>query len=155
VVMAPLNRMDDYSFHSAMATSLCMGWIADAPDFDAARGRKLLDRYRAVRHLLIGAWYPLLPYSREKGAWIASQYHRPDLDEGMILVFRRPESPYRTAEVSLHGLDPKAAYELRSDATGATTRVAGADLMGRFLLTLPERGRSDLITYRKEKPSGR
>jgi len=149
VFMAPLNRMDDYSFHSAMATSLCMGWIADARDFDRERAKKLLDRYRAVRHLLIGAWYPLLPYSREPTHWIASQYHRPDLDEGMILAFRRPESPYHTAEVSLRGLDPEATYELAYDSTGKRARLRGIDLTGRFRLTLPEKHSSDLITYRK------
>jgi alpha-galactosidase len=149
VVVAHLNRLDDYSFHSTLASSLCLGWITDAPDFDAARGKKLLDRYRAVRHLLIGAWYPLLPQSRDTTHWLAMQFHRPDLNEGMLLAFRHPESPYPTAEVSLRALDPKATYELRSDATGAATRAKGADLMARFQLTIPERHRSDLIIYRK------
>ena len=148
-VMAPINRMDDYSFHSAMASSLCIGWIADAPDFDVKRAKALVERYRAVRHLLVGAWYPLLPYSRDPKEWIASQYHRPDLDEGMILVFRRADSPYRTAEVSLHGLDAEATYELYFDSTGKTEKRTGAVLTGQFTLTLPEKHSSDLITYRK------
>src|SRR5574341_44058 len=59
----PLIRLDDYSFHSTLATSLCIGWIADEPGFDQKRAKRLLDRYREVRHLLVGAWYPLLPYS--------------------------------------------------------------------------------------------
>lgn len=147
--MAPINRMDDYSLHSAMATSLCMGWIADAEDFDAERGKKLLDRYREVRRLLIGAWYPLLPYSREKTDWIASQYHRPDLDEGMILVFRRGESPLDNVNLKLHGLDPEAAYELRSDRTGERETRRGKELMARFEIALPEKGSSDLIAYRR------
>ncbi|MBC8232050.1 NPCBM/NEW2 domain-containing protein, partial [bacterium] len=149
VFMAPINRMDDYSFHSALATSLCMGWIADAPDFDFQRGKKFLDRYREIRHLLIGAWYPLLPYSRNFMDWIASQYHRPDLDEGVILVFRRPESPYRTTEVSLRGLDAKAMYELFYDSTGAKKRAQGSDLMGTFQVTIPQKHQSELIVYRK------
>ncbi len=149
VFMAPINQMDDYSFHSALATSLCMGWIADAPDFDFQRGKKLLDRYQEVRHLLIGAWYPLLPYSRNLTDWMASQCHRPDLDEGMILIFRHPDSPYQTVEVSLHGLDAKAMYELSYDSSGAKTRVKGVDLMGTFQLTVPEKHRSDLIIYRR------
>ncbi|KPJ62130.1 hypothetical protein AMK68_05285 [candidate division KD3-62 bacterium DG_56] len=147
--VTPINRMDDYSFHSALASSLCVGWIADAPDLDVQRAKKLLDRYREVRHLLIGAWYPLLPYSRGLNDWIASQYHRSDLDEGMILVFRRPESPHRTADVSLHGLDADASYELSYESTGAKSRAKGADLMERFQLAVPEMHRSELILYRK------
>ena len=147
----PLIRLDDYSFHSMLQTSLVLGWIADAPDFDARRGKQLLDRYRQVRHLLIGAWYPLLPYSRSLNDWMASQYHRPDLNEGLILVFRRAESPYQTVELALHGLDPQATYELSYDRTGTSSRLKGAALMEQLQLTLPKRHQSDLIVYRKAK----
>src|SRR5579884_2072150 len=149
VIVAHLNRLDDYSFHATLASSLCLGWIADAPDFDLQRGQQLASRYRAVRRLLTGAWYPLLPYPQSPADWAASQYHRPDLNEGMILLFRRAESPYRTVEVSLHGLEPDATYELTYDGEGAKTRRKGAELMDRFPLTLPERRRSELILYRK------
>ena len=155
VFMAPLNRMDDYSFHSAMATSLCVGWIADAPDFDAVRGNRLLQQYREVRHLLVGAWYPLLGYSRDSRTWIASQYHRPDLDEGMILVFRRPASPYRTVEVSLRGLAADGLYELTFESTHQRVRRRGSDLRAQFTLTLPERHRSDLVRYHRVDEASR
>ena len=107
VFVSHLDRLDDYSFHSTLASSLCLGWIADAPDFDGTRARELVARYRELRHLLIGAWYPLLPSSNDRANWIAYQFHRLDLDEGMVLVFRRPESPYTSAEFALHGLDPQ------------------------------------------------
>jgi len=149
IFMAPIDRMDEYTFHSAMATSLCIGWIADAPVFDKQLAKKYTARYREIRHLLIGAWYPLLPYSRETRDWIASQYHRPDLDEGMILVFRRPGNLYVTVELSLHGLKPEAIYELSYDSNGKKATLKGADLMKKFLITLPEMGQSALITYRK------
>ena len=148
VFMTPLNRMDDYSFHSAMATSLCLGWIADAPDFDQGRARELAERYRRVRHLLTGAWYPLLPYTPDPRAWMAVQYHRPDLGEGMVLVFRHRDSPYQTADLPLHGLDPQATYELYSSGTDKKSTAQGAELMKQWLVTIPQPGASDLITYR-------
>jgi len=148
-VVAHLNRLDDYSFHSTLASSLCLGWIADDPAFDMERAKALVERYRAVRHLLVGEWYPLLAYSRDPKAWTGSQFHRADLDEGMLLVFRHAESPDATAEVSLRGLDPKATYELTYESTGRKTRFKGAELMGRFKLTIAERHGSDLIRYRK------
>jgi alpha-galactosidase len=149
VFVTPINRMDDYSFHSAMASSLCLGWIADAPDFDLQRAKRLADRYRQVRHLLIGDWYPLLPYSRGLEHWMAAQYHRADLGEGMILVFRHPESPYPTVEVSLRGLEPATTYELTYDSSGATGRHKGAKLMAGFAVTLAGKQRSELIAYRE------
>ena|GEM_PF-2959468 len=38
-IVAHLNNLDEYSFRSAMASSLCLGWIADAPDFDFKTGK--------------------------------------------------------------------------------------------------------------------
>lgn len=146
----PLIYLDDYSFHSTMACSLIPGWIADAPDFDTARAKKLMRRYSDIRHLLVGAWYSLLPQSMSKGQWVASQYHRPDLGEGLILALRRPESPYSTVQLQLHGLDPNTTYELASDRTGEKTTGTGAELMAGLDITLPEKRSSDLIVYRKK-----
>ncbi len=144
-----LTRLDDYSFHSTLASSLCLGWIADAPDFDFKRAAQLLDRYRQVRHLLIGAWYPLLPYTRDPRAWMASQYHRPDLDEGMLLVFRHGESPYSHIEIALHALNSQAQYNVVSDRIGSLGEISGQDLMRKLEINLPEKPQSDLIIYRR------
>ena len=149
-IVAHLCRLDDYSFHSTLASSLCLGWIADAPDFDTARAKKLTDRYLAVRHLLVGAWYPLLPYSRGLTDWTGMQFHRADLDEGMLLLFRRAESPYRSADVALRGLKADAVYELVSDATGSLGVMDGGHLSTGMPVTLPEKHRSDLIVYRRK-----
>ena len=150
VISVPLTRLDDYSFHSVLASSLIPGWIADAKGFDSGRGAKrLLDRYRAVRHLLVGAWYPLLPYSRQKDTWMAVQFHRPDLDEGMVLAWRRSESPYMAVEVALHGLEPTATYEYRSERGARFNQRSGAALMRQLLLVLPEKPGSELLRYRK------
>src|SRR5687768_10713094 len=141
--------MDDYSFHSTMASSLCVGWIADAPAFDAERAGKLLARYRELRELFTGAWYPLLPYSRRPTDWMASQYHRPDLGKGVILMFRHAESPERTVNVALRGLNADTTYEIARDDAAETMRLIGADLMQRFELTLESRNPSGLIVYQK------
>lgn len=173
VVVAHLNNLDSYSFHSTIASSLCLGWIADDPDFDALRGRQLIDRYKQVRHLLVGAWYPLLPcpndyvdvntpnldlwlwdgrdmlkHRRPHTHWVASQYHRPDLDEGMILAFRRPDSPYPSVAVSLHGIQPAEMYEVTWDS-GTTATMPGSQLIADFEIVLPEKRSSDLILYRR------
>jgi alpha-galactosidase len=147
--VVPLKEMDDYAFHSNMASSLLLAWIADAPDFDFARGKKLADRYRSVRHLLIGDWYGLTPSGHDLTKWYASQYHRPDLNEGMLIVCRRPESPDSTMTLKLRGLDPKANYELSYDSSGKKTQMTGAALMKGLEVTIPQKRGSDLIQYRR------
>ena len=149
VVMAPVNRLDDYSFHSAMASSLCLGWIADGAEFDMARAKKLVELYQNVRHLLSGGWYPLTKYSRDPAQWIGSQYHRSDLDEGMILVFRRENSPGKTFRAKLKGLDEKQTYELVSQSSTWRKQATGSELMEGFDITLDTAPSSDLILYRK------
>ncbi|NLE57005.1 MAG: hypothetical protein GX616_01495 [Planctomycetes bacterium] len=66
----------------------------------------------------------------------------------MILAFRRGESPYRTVDVLFGGLKADVTYELTSEATGQKVRAKGADLMRQYQLTIPERHRSEVITYR-------
>ncbi len=151
VISVPLNRMDDYSFHSAMASSLCLGWIADAPGFDLKQAQTLTRRYLDLRPLLIGAWYPLLTYSRSPLDWMASEYYRPDLGRGMILAFRHDKSPYQSIEVQLHGLDPQGNYEVTRDEPTKPEEVTGQALMTRFILTLPQKHSSELIYFRKAK----
>jgi hypothetical protein len=68
----------------------------------------------------------------------------------MLLVFRRPDCPYPSAELALRGLDPNTTYELVSDARGNLGSFSGAELSKRYLITLPERHRSDLILYHKK-----
>lgn len=148
LIVQHLHVLDDYSFHSTLASSLCLGWIADAPDFDVKRGKAILKRYLEIRHLLIGAWYPLLPYSRNPKDWMASQYHRADLGEGLIVIERHNESPYSTVQLSLHGLDKDAEYELRFDSTGKKLKKKGSELMKQLDLSISGKRKSDLILYR-------
>lgn len=151
-IVAQLNRRDNYSFHSTIASSLCVGWRASQKHFPAEEYKVLVDRYKEIRHLLVGAWYPLTPYSREDSEWLASQYHRPDLDEGIILAFKRSNCEESTIDVALHGLNPDKRYQVTSDSTGRTQSIKGSKLMKKFKITLPadKRG-SDLIHYQLKK----
>ncbi len=149
IIMSALDWMDSYSFHSAMAGSICLGWRADAPEFDMARARQLADLYREVRHFLNGDWYPLTPYNRGLDAWLGSQYHRPDLDAGMLLVFRRAMCRTNTLTVALGGLDAKAAYVLTDRETEVVTEKPGEELLSAYAISLANAPSSTLITYRK------
>lgn len=150
LIAGHVNRLDTYSFHSSLASSLCLGWIADAPDFDHATAKRLTDQYRAVRHLLIGDWYPLTPYSRRPDEWLGSQYHRADLGEGMLLVFRRKQAPQASIQVRLKGLDPAAVYTLESQHSELQRELAGRRLMDGLDIPIPQAPGSALIVYRRK-----
>lgn len=150
--VAPISRLDDYTFRSVFPTSVCIGWIADDAEFPARRARQMLSRYLALRHLLVGSYYPLTGYSRSTRDWMAMQFHRPDLDAGLIIVYRRKDSPYRSLEVSLRGVRPGTTYEIRSETSGTVTRVAGASLRKQMIISLPEPHMTDILVYGKAKP---
>jgi hypothetical protein len=85
---------------------------------------------------------------------MASQYHRPDLDEGVVIALRRSGSPESAKRVALRGLQPDTTYELAFDSTGGTILASGADLMSSLLLTLPQSHSSELVHYRAVGQTG-
>ncbi|MBN2025001.1 MAG: alpha-galactosidase [Pirellulales bacterium] len=153
VVMTPLFKTDPYGFYSAMASSLCLGWAADEPEFDMDHACMLLKRYRQARRFLNKDCYPLTPYSVSPKAWLATQYHSPEDEEGIVLLFRREQCPQATLKVSLGGLRPEAFYELVRQDNPATTPeiVKGADLMRHYLITLDKERSAALMIYRRIK----
>ncbi len=109
-----------------------------------------LERYRAIRHLFQGDFYPLSPYSTSQNAWLAMQFDRPDLGEGVVQVFRRNECTEDAWSGRLSGLDPQATYVLTDwdggqpqQRTGRELREAGLSIQVR---TKPGAG---VVVYRK------
>ncbi|MFZ4395096.1 MAG: hypothetical protein ACOYOU_05645 [Kiritimatiellia bacterium] len=82
--------------------------------------------------------------------WLVMQYHRTDLGEGMILAFRRKDSPFVSADFRLQGLDPAAEYELQDADTGKIWKQTGKELRERGLrVTLEKVPESGLVFYRR------
>jgi hypothetical protein len=132
-----------------MATSLIPGWIADEKGFDVARAKKLADTYRRLRHLLVGGYYPLTPYSRDGKHWMGLQFHRPDLGEGLVLVIPPRDSADRSLLLKLHDLVPAATYEVQAEIKGQREQKTGAELMKGLLVALPTGDGGERIVYRK------
>lgn len=67
----------------------------------------------------------------------------------MVLAFRRRESPYRSLESPLQGLEAGATYEWRSLDSGAVTRVSGRDLLEKGVsIEIGDRPGSALFVYK-------
>ena len=97
--------------------------------------------YREIRrlsHLMLGDYFPLTAYSLDKTSWIAWQFHRADLGEGVVQAFRRPEATSETLTVKLRGLDSQQRYEIENLDGGKEVRT-GAELMLGFDITLREK----------------
>jgi len=130
------------------------GLICQFPVFDAAfspaAARAALAEVKENQKFWYGDFYPLTPCTLGPGALVAYQFHRSDLDSGVVLAFRRTECPYPVLQASLHGLRPEADYrvEFISESRTRTQQVVpGRELISEFEFRLPTRGSSLLVRY--------
>ena len=119
-----------------------------ADDVDVELARKLMNEYRSVRHCFYGDYWPLTSYSLTEDAWMAWQLDRPDLGEGIVQAFRRPESSVVDCTYELRGLRPEAEYDLTHFDVPETTRMTGRELMeGGLRIEIPNRPGAVVVRY--------
>ncbi len=99
------------------------------PETEAAVKRSV-SIYQQVRQLMMGDFYPLFPHDPGEAVWYGYQFHRPDLDAGMAVFFRRKDSPDEVKEIILHELDETTKYQLLDHDRGVKTIVAGNSPIG-------------------------
>lgn len=132
-------------------------FFADSPTpppkgaFDTELASKLMNEYKSLRHCFYGDYYPLTPYSLSEQNWMAWQFHRPDLGEGVIQAFRRTESDILSCQYKLHGLDPATRYSLVIDEDDESTIITGSELTeDGLIVTIPDKPSAAVITYKAE-----
>ncbi len=114
--------------------------------------KQLIGEYREVQPYLYADFHPLLPYSRAEETWTAWQWDRPEQKDGLIMVLRRPQSPFPSIDLSLHQIDPAVQYsvEVRNGfEKGSDKQMSGREL-ARLHIDLPDCPGSALIFYRKQ-----
>lgn len=143
------NNPNSYESRSAMNSGFVLGWDVHSPHFPFEIAQKTASEYKRIRSFFYGDYYPLTPYSTNYDVWMAFQFHRVDLKQGIVLAFRRPHSPYLSARLHLKGLDPESKYELKSEDSGDVQTVTGKTLSDGIEVTINEAPGSSLITYQQ------
>ncbi len=107
--------------------------------------------YREVQPYIFGDFYPLLPYSRDAESWTAWQWDRPEMNDGLIMLLRRPLSPFPAIEMHPKHLDLVARYdvEIRTTYDHAPVRQMKGSELAHLQVQLPDAPSSMLIFYRK------
>ena len=145
-----INQFDAYAFRSCACPGINLCYDMRKTDSDYPAARKLVDEWRQVGKYYLGDYYPLTPYSLENDVWMAFQFDRPDLDEGMVLAFRRPGSVYESARFKLQGLDVESKYSANNLDTGESIQVSGKELSENGLaVELKNQPDSAVITYKR------
>ena len=156
---------DAYTMWSSFAGQLCVSHPDPlSPTYPRSEVAAHVALYKQVRHLLSGDFYPLTPCTFD--AWIGYQFHRPDLDAGMALVFRRPDPasllPGTARMIAcLRGLDPSGRYEVTLHRGGPEIGGEGAgaaaacEMTGQVLaqeglaVAIDQAPAAVLVTYRR------
>ena len=150
---------DDYEFRSSMCSSLCLNWwvSGDAPaerippGFPFAWARATLQQYLAIRDYYYGDYYPLTPYSQAPELWMGYELNRPETGKGLVVVLRRPDSPFESARFPLRGLDEGASYRITNLDAKTQVTCPGHELLKAGLeVAIKARPGSALLRFERE-----
>jgi alpha-galactosidase len=151
-----LNEWDDYMLRSNLSAALAVS-LSDSgpdqqapipPDYPFAYARQMLQQHLAVRRFFYGDFYPLTELALTQDSWLAYELYLPESDEGLLVVLKRPRSPFLRAVFRLHGLDPAREYSF-NDWGGEPLGIASGQVAmdGGMEVELPEKPDSVLILF--------
>lgn len=124
--------LDPYDFRSGMGTNFSAALDYNDPDIWST-AIELFNQYKSIRHLFEGDFYPLTPYSTSQDVWMAWQFDRSDIGEGMIQAFRREKSVKEYIQIRLKGLDSNANYIVKDIDSVDSMEMTGSELMNKGL----------------------
>ena len=147
----PPGKVDVNLFRSHMSPSVTACWDVRRQDLDYGVLRQLSQQLLKIQPLQLGDYYPLTGYSLARDVWMAWQFDRSDLGEGLLQVFRREDSVYETARFKLRGLSSNGRYSLTDlDHPEAAETVSGEELMSRgFAVTVAAQPAAVVYVYKK------
>jgi alpha-galactosidase len=148
---------DTYNLLSNFSASLMMPFftiVSDKPVIPSPPDnypwdwhRNIMALHQKARPFFRGDFYPLLQVSISSDDWSGIQFNRIDLEAGMVLLYRRPHSPYTRGTFRLHGLSADSNYFI--DFNGSSSKVKGSELMGTGLIVTAELPQTTNIIFYK------
>ena len=152
VINIPTEGTDDYAAWSSFAGQFCLGWHPLDADFPMGLACRQVERYKRIRPLLSGDFYPLTPCSLAE-AWIGYQFHRGDWNQGVALLFRRPVSKAAIYPVTdrfrlcLRGLEPQSRYRVHFERNNRDETLTGEVLAKGIEIVISEEKGAEMIRY--------
>jgi alpha-galactosidase len=142
---------DAYTVRSGATGGAIIQFDFLGKDFSFKESKAALDEVRANQKYWYGDFYSLTKASLAADGWTAYQFHRADLDAGIVLAFRRGECCYPAFEAGLHAVQPDKRYTVDfvdDNRTCVTKTLTGKQLADGVEMRIPKKGQSLLIRYR-------
>ena len=134
----------------SIATAGFLGeWDILDPKFPKNAARASIAEIKENQKYWYGDYYPLTPWTMAPDKWMAYQFHRPDLEEGIVLAFRHKDSPYPALQVCLRGLKPEQSYRVSfsDEERKVTTKTMSGRELAATELRLDKPRSSLLVRY--------
>ncbi len=138
-----------YLFRSGFNGGIAFGEDVRGKDYPRELLRQGIAEGKRIRKFFHGNFYPLSEANTDPRAWCVLQYHLPYERTGMVLAFRRDQSPYGSYDCSLREIEPSAAYQVRmyhSYDPEPPVTMTGSDLT-RLNVTIGQRPGSVIVEY--------
>ena len=111
--------------------------------------RQIRKEYKRARPYFSCDYYPLTEVTAVDSSWAASQFDRPEKQDGMVTVFRRCLSNCETARFELGGIASGAVYSFEDADTGEVFEIAADELAKNgFVAAMPEKRSSKIYFYK-------
>ncbi|NLF93791.1 MAG: alpha-galactosidase, partial [Oligosphaeraceae bacterium] len=148
------RAQDTYTFRSCMLPYNTACWQMLTSELEPNPGinydfvRQKTTEWRSINQYYLGDYYPLTDYSLSNGDWMAWQFDRPDLGEGMVQAFRRAGAAVSSMILKPRGLDADAWYIVKNLDEAVGSRIYGKDLLIQgIIVNIPSQPGAAVITY--------
>ena len=147
---------DMYDYRSSYCSGTTLRWVGEGSGVfvDFEKDKELLQKaareYLLIRDYFSEDFYPLTKLTLQTDAWCASQYNRPENGDGIVLVYRREDSPIKSSEFVLRGLEAGAKYRFE-DLDGGEPIILDADeiMSSGFEVVIPQKRSAKVFVYHK------
>ncbi len=117
------TKNDTYAIRSSYSASWGGAFynavFQEMDEGDMAWVKQITEEYRRIRHYFSMDFYNHGSAVFDVTSWAVWQYHDPDTQSGILMAFRRSESPFDTVGISLRGLSEGKQYRFTSLDDGA------------------------------------
>ena len=106
---------------------------------------------KRIRKYYFGNLYALSDITTNPKDWCVLQYHRPAEGDGMVIAFRRHESPYSGFSCALREIEDETTYKviLSTDYSPASEKTMSGDELRAVALTIDQAPGSIIMEYRR------
>ena len=140
------TKCDTYAIRSSYSSSWGGAFynaiFQSMDEEDFAWAKMITDEYRSIRNYFSMDFYNLGSSCFDPTAWAIWQYHDSETQSGIVMAFRRCESPFDQVKIELKGLLPEKAYTFTNLDDYATQ-----DEKNSIMIRLPQKRSSIILKY--------